>query len=113
MTVQTQARPAGMQLERRKVRGLKGFVVGMAALAAAGSGIGIGFAVTGNDVPAVIAPDSTQITSLKNAHAENDANPGSPEQRAALQRHHEDAQVTSPGSPTEAVKRFKEEAWTK
>lgn len=113
MTVQTQARPAGIQLERRKVRGLKAFVVGAAALATAGMGIGIGFAVTGNDAPRVIAPDSAQITSLKNAHAENYANPGAPEQMAALQRHHEDAQVTSKGSLTEALKRFKEDAWTR
>ena len=113
MTVQTQVRPAGIKLERRKVRGLKAFVVGMAALATAGTGIGIGFAVTGNDAPAVIVPDSAQITSLKNAHAENYANPGSPEQLAAVERHHADGAATSPGSPTEAVKRFKEEAWTK
>ena len=113
MTVQTQARPAGIQLERRKVRGLKAFVVGAAALATAGMGIGIGFAVTGNDVPTVIAPDSARVTSLKNAHAENYANPGSPEQMAALQRHHEDAQLTSLGSPTEALRRFKDDAWTK
>jgi len=113
MTVQTQVRPAGIQLEQRRVRGLKAFVIGMAALAAAGMGIGVGFAVTGNDFPTVIAPDNAQIKSLKNAHAENYANPGSPEQRAAMQRHHEDAQLTSPGSYTEAVKRFKEDASTK
>lgn len=112
MTVQTQVRP-GIRVEKRPIRGLRAFVVGMAALAIAGMGIGIGLAVTGNDVPAVIAPDSAQVTSLKNAHAENYANPGSPQERAALQRHHEDGQTTSAGSPTEALKRFKEDAWTK
>lgn len=113
MTVQTQARPAGIGLERRPVRGLKGFVFGMAALAAAGLGVGIGFAVTSDDLPVIVAPDSSHITSLKNAHAENYTNPGSPEELAALQRHHEDAAAISPGSPTEALRRMKDEAWTK
>jgi hypothetical protein len=113
MTVQTQVRPAGTRTEKRPVRGIKGFVFGMAALAAAGMGVGIGFAVTDNELPTVIAPDSAQIRTLKNVHAENYTNPGSPEQLAALQRHHEDANATSVGAPTEAIKRFKAEAWSK
>ena len=113
MTVQTQTRPPGMRVERRPVRGLKGFIFGLATLAAAGMGIGIGVAVTGSEAPTVVAPDSAQISSLKNLHGENYANPGSPEQQAALQRHHEDAQATSSGSYSEAIQRFKDDASNK
>lgn len=113
MTVQTEVRPGGTQVQRRPIRGLRGFVVGMAAVVAAGTGIGIAVTITGNDRPAVVAPDSPETTSLKNMHAENYANPGSDEQLDALKRHHEDAQATSEGSFGEALKRFKDEAWSK
>lgn len=71
-TIQTQANRGTFTPSRTRVRGVKGFVIGFAALAAAATGIG--FAVSGTtDSPAtVIAPVS-------------DSNPAS-EQREALKR---------------------------
>jgi hypothetical protein len=90
-TIQTQANRGTFTPSSTRVRGVKGFVIGFAALAAAATGIG--FAVSGTEAPStVIAPVSH-------------ANPTS-EQRDALKRMHEDAATSSnvvkfeyPGKP--------------
>ena len=111
MTVQTQVRPAGIQV-RRPVRGLKAIVLGMTALAAAGAGIGIAVSVSGGERPAVTAPDGPESASLKQMHAENYLNPGSAEQLDALKRHHAEGQLPVP-SFSDTFKRFKDDAWSK
>lgn len=74
MTVQTQSHPGIRTGSATGVRGIKGFVVGIVAFAAAATGIGFGIAMSGADeAPAtVIAPVS-------------EVNPAA-EQRAAQQR---------------------------
>lgn len=60
MTVQTEAKPVFGPAQRTTIRGFRGFAIGIAALVAAG--VGIGWAMSSsNDTPArVIAPVSVQ-----------------------------------------------------
>jgi hypothetical protein len=114
MTVQTEVRPRGIQVQSRKIRGVKGFVVGLAALAAAGTGIGFAVSAIRTEQPAIVAPVSPENAALQRMHAENYLNPSSSAQLEAVKRFHQDAQSAIDGSSSEgAFKRLKDEAWSK
>jgi hypothetical protein len=114
MTVQTQVRPRGIQVQPRKIRGVKGFVFGLAALAAAGTGIGFGVSAIRSDAPSIVAPVSPENAALQRMQAESYLNPSSSAHLEAVKRYHQDAQSGIDGtSSTEAFKRMKDEAWSK
>jgi len=114
MTVQTQVRPRGIQVQPRRIRGVKGFVFGLAALAAAGTGIGFGVSAIRTDQPSIVAPVSPETAALQRIHAESYLNPSSNAQLEAVKRYHQDAQSGIEGSSSaEAFKRLKNEAWSK
>lgn len=111
MTVQTQVRPRGIQVQPRRIRGVKGFVFGLATLAAVGTGIGFTVSAIRSDQPSIVAPVSPETAALQRMHAESYLNPSSNEQLEAVKRYHQDGVATT--STSDAFKRFKEEAWSK
>lgn len=80
MTVQAQTPVFGSQ-GRTSVRGLKAWIVGFVALAAAGTGIGIAVSSSSTEAPAtVIAPVSESNAEQRNAYTRLQERGGAAEQ---------------------------------